>query len=521
MAKLVFFPSFLLLVSSVFLILCEDNATVALSRGDFPSGFIFGAGTSAYQVEGAAAEDGRKPSIWDPFCHAGNMVDHSSGDVAADQYHKYKANVKLMYEMGLDAYRISIAWPRLIPDGRGEVNPKGLQYYNNLINELLSYGIQPHVTLYHFDLPQALQDEYNGLLSTNFINDFTVYADVCFREFGDRVKHWITLNEPNVEPLGGYDTGILPPQRCSYPFGANCTEGNSTTEPYIVAHNLLLAHASAVSLYREKYQVEQQGKIGITILANWFEPAAQNQDDVAAARRMIDFNIGWFIHPLVYGTYPAVIKKNVGSRLPVLLDEDSRRVKGSFDFIGINHYGSIPVQDDMRQLENQVRDYMSDTAVKIPAFGRIPKVFFQKVNEDNQPDPRTLSKLLEYLKEIYGNPPIVIHENGAAEMVNSASSKRTYGDDFRISYLKQYLEALHLSIRSGSNTQGYFAWSLMDCFEFLSGYTNRYGLYGVDFNDKEKTRYARKSAHWYANFLGGKMLRSSAANNDASDVKRY
>jgi len=140
-------------------------------------------------------------------------------------------------------------------DGRGAVNPKGLEYYNNLIDELLSYGIQPHVTIYHFDLPQALQDEYNGLLSPRFIEDFTAYADVCFKNFGDRVKYWSTVNEPNIEPIGGYDQGINPPRRCSYPFGLACEEGNSTTEPYIVAHHLLLAHASAVSLYREKYQV--------------------------------------------------------------------------------------------------------------------------------------------------------------------------------------------------------------------------------------------------------------------------
>ncbi|KAJ4804625.1 Beta-glucosidase 31 [Rhynchospora pubera] len=322
-------------------------------------------------------------------------------------------DVKLMYEMGLDAYRFSIAWPRLIPDGRGEVNPKGLQYYNNLINALLSYGIQPHITLYHFDLPQALQDEYTGLLNTNFIDDFTAYSEVCFREFGDRVKDWITFNEPNMEPLGGYDNGNFPPQRCSYPFGVvKCTEGNSTTEPYIVAHNLLLAHASVVSLYREKFQVEQQGKIGLSILALWYEPATENPEDVAAAKRGLDFHIGWIIHPLVYGTYPAVMRKNVGSRLPIFTEEESSRVKGSFDFIGINHYYYILVQDDPSQLENQVRDYTRDAAVKTPSFGGLHKILFQKASDDMPSSPWAFSKLLEYLKENYRNPPIVIHENG-------------------------------------------------------------------------------------------------------------
>ncbi|VAI19665.1 unnamed protein product [Triticum turgidum subsp. durum] len=197
--------------------------------------------------------------------------------------------------MGVDAYRFSIAWPRLIPDGRGAVNPKGLEYYNNLINELLSHGIQPHVTIYHFDFPQALQDEYHGMLSRKFIDDYTAYADVCFKNFGDRVKYWSTVNEPNIEPIGGYDIGFFPPQRCSSPFGINCNNGNSTTEPYIVAHHLLLAHASAASLYKEKYQAKQGGKIGLTLLCWWHEPATQAPEDIAAAARMNDFHIGWYV----------------------------------------------------------------------------------------------------------------------------------------------------------------------------------------------------------------------------------
>ncbi|KAJ4804623.1 Beta-glucosidase 31 [Rhynchospora pubera] len=516
MAKL-FLVSYWVLLCFLFLLLCGEKPVVALSRDDFPPGFIFGAGTSALQVEGAAAEDGRKPSVWDPFCHAGKMADKSNADVAADQYHKYKEDVKLMHEMGLEAYRFSIAWPRLIPDGRGEVNPKGLQYYNNLINELLSYGIEPHVTLYHFDLPLSLDEEYNGLLGTQFIDDFTAYADVCFREFGDRVKNWITLNEPNVEPLGGYDAGILPPQRCSYPFGSiDCTAGNSTIEPYIVAHNLLLAHASAVSLYREKYQADQGGKIGITLLALWFDPATEDPEDVAAARRVVDFHIGWIMHPLVFGNYPAVMRKIVGSRLPVFTDEDSRRVKGSYDFIGLNHYSTMHVQADMSQLENQFRDYIHDVAVKIPTHfvGSLNEALLLKNTDGIPPIPRGLTKLLEHVKEKYGNPPVVIHENGDPEHVNPSESEIVYEDDFRINYLEQYLEALQLSIRNGSNTQGYFVWSFVDCFEFLSGYTSRYGLYGVDFSSKEKTRYQKSSARWYANLIGGKMIRKNTLFDD-------
>uniref|UniRef100_A0A803MPC9 Uncharacterized protein n=1 Tax=Chenopodium quinoa TaxID=63459 RepID=A0A803MPC9_CHEQI len=224
------------------------------NRYDFPTDFVFGASTSAYQVEGAALEDGRKPSIYDTFAH---RLEYDTGnpDVACDQYHKYKEDVQLMVETGLDAYRFSISWSRLIPDGRGAINPKGLRFYNNLINELISHGIEPHVTLLHTDLPQVLEDEYRGFLNPKIIEDFTSYADVCFREFGDRVRHWTTFNEANIFVFGGYDVGNTPPSRCSFPFGfINCTKGNSTTEPYIAAHHILLAHGYAVKLYKDKYK---------------------------------------------------------------------------------------------------------------------------------------------------------------------------------------------------------------------------------------------------------------------------
>ncbi|KAL5651787.1 hypothetical protein ACJX0J_037245, partial [Zea mays] len=368
-------------------------------------------------IEGAWAEDGKKPSIWDTYTHSGYSIDRDTGDVAADQYHHYKEDVKLMHDMGLDAYRFSIAWSRLIPDGRGAVNPKGLEYYNSLIDELLRYGIQPHVTIYHFDLPQALQDEYNGLLSPRIIDDFTAYADVCFRSFGDRVKHWITVNEPNIEPIGGYDQGYLPPRRCSYPFGlgVTCTHGNSTTEPYAVAHHLLLAHASAVSLYRRKYQGEQGGRIGLTLLAWWYEPATQKPEDVEAAARANDFSLGWFMHPLVYGDYPPVMKRNVGARLPSLTARDSAMVRGSLDFVGINQYGAILVEADLGQLDRDLRDYYGDMATN---FVTVP---FESTVTRNQQVPRlglrnheapwALSKLLEHLQTHYGNPPVMIHEN--------------------------------------------------------------------------------------------------------------
>ncbi|KAM0854307.1 hypothetical protein ACQ4PT_050527 [Festuca glaucescens] len=517
-----------LLLLLLLLAVASPAAAAAITKGDFPPGFVFGTGSSAYQIEGAVDEDGRKPSIWDTFTHAGYSIGGANADVTANQYHKYKEDVKLLSEMGVDAYRFSIAWPRLIPDGRGAVNPKGLEYYNNLINELLSHGIQPHVTIYHFDFPQALQDEYSGMLSRKFIDDYTAYADVCFKNFGDRVKYWSTVNEPNIEPIGGYDQGIIPPRRCSFPFGVlSCDNGNSTTEPYIVAHHLLLAHASAATLYKEKYQATQGGKIGLTLLGWWYEPGTQAPEDVAAAARMNDFHIGWYMHPLVHGDYPPVMRKNVGSRLPSFTAEELERVRGSFDYVGFNHYIAVYVKADLSKLDQNLRDYMGDAAVKydMPFLNSKNQVFantfyFTKSivvrieNRFRDIDSMGSEKMLEHLQVKYKNPVVMIHENGAAS-VRDPSGRNNYDDEFRSQYLQDYIEAALESSRNGSNVEGYFVWSFLDVFEYLFGYQMGFGLYGVDFNSKERTRYQRHSAKWFASFLRGGELRPVAQPSKA------
>uniref|UniRef100_A0A1S3X918 Furcatin hydrolase n=1 Tax=Nicotiana tabacum TaxID=4097 RepID=A0A1S3X918_TOBAC len=228
--------------------------SVPFNRSNFPSDFIFGAASASYQYEGAANEDGKGPSIWDTFTHnhPERIADRSNGDVALDFYHRYKDDIKLMKFEGLNGFRFSISWSRVLPYGkpcRG-VNKEGIAFYNNLINELLAKGIQPMVTLFHWDLPQVLEDEYLGFLNPQIIYDFRDYVELCFKEFGDRVKLWTTINEPSGYALTGYDLGIFPPLRCSI----GCIAGNSATEPYIVAHHLLLAHAQAAKLYRVKYQ---------------------------------------------------------------------------------------------------------------------------------------------------------------------------------------------------------------------------------------------------------------------------
>ncbi|KAL2337100.1 hypothetical protein Fmac_011546 [Flemingia macrophylla] len=469
----------------------------ALSRDDFPPDFVFGASTSAYQVEGAANEDGRKPSIWDTFSLAGNgNMYEGDGNVACDQYHKYKEDVQLMANMGLEAYRFSISWSRLIPDGRGQVNPKGLQYYNNLINELTTHGIQPHVTLHHWDTPQTLEDEYGGWVSRRFVKDFTNFADVCFREFGDRVKYWSTVNEANVQAIFGYDVGMLPPQRCSMFSTVNCTRGNSSTEPYLVAHHMLLAHASAARLYRKKYQGIQHGLIGFNLLPFGLVPLTDSIDDVSATQRAQEFLIGWFMNPFAFGDYPDIMKKYVGSRLPSFTQKESNLVKGSIDFIGINFYYSFYVKNSHSSLHKDNGDYLTDISVEMRRY----------IPNDNSTyqvpiTPEIFIGLLDSLKNAYGNIPIYIHENGQQTPYNSSLE-----DWPRVKYLQEYIGCLADALRSGFNVKGYFVWSFMDVFELLEGYKSSFGLYYVDRNDPSLRRLPKLSAEWYSEFLKSKPM---------------
>ncbi|XP_060178689.1 beta-glucosidase 11-like isoform X4 [Lycium barbarum] len=483
----------------VFLVVVSGAEDVR--RTDFPDTFIFGAGSSAYQVEGAAFEDGRMPSIWDTFAHSG-IYGGANADVSCDAYHKYKDDVKLMADTGLEGYRFSISWSRLIPNGRGPINPKGLQYYNNLIDELIGHGIQPHVTLCHSDLPQALEDEYGGWMSRKIIDDFTAYADVCFKEFGDRVLYWTTLNEVNVFTIGGYDIGLSPPNHCSPPSGVRpCSMGNSSTEPYIVAHNILLAHSAAVRLYRRKYKSTQHGFVGLNLFAYRPLPYTNKTADIIAVQRVYDFYIGWFANPLMFGDYPDIMKRNVGSRLPKFTGEESMQVKDAVDFIALNHYQTVHVKDSPSSLETKIMDFDNDGA-------------FQVIyTDDDSPPGQTeypvthpgLGGVLEYLKQAYGNPPIYIHENGQLTPRNAMLN-----DTSRVQYLQAYIGNLLDAMRNGSNVKGYFMWSFLDCFELLDAYGSAFGLYYVDLNDKDLTRYPKLSAYWYSNFLKGKASKHAA-----------
>lgn len=483
----------------------NTNSAQNISRNNFPRDFVFGTASSAYQFEGAVKEDGRGQTIWDKFSHSfGKVIDFSNGDVAVDQYYRYPEDVQLMKDMGMDAYRFSIAWARIFPNGTGEINQAGVDHYNKLINALLAHGIKPYVTLYHWDLPQALEDKYNGWLSPQIIEDFAIYAETCFKKFGDRVKNWITINEPHTVAIQGFDVGLQAPGRCSILLRALCRAGNSATEPYIVTHNLLLAHATVVDIYKKKYKPTQHGSIGISLDSFWYEPLTNSKDDIEATQRAIEFNLDWYLEPVILGRYPSSMVERVGSRLPKFSPTESALVKGSYDFIGINHYTTWYASKNKTNIIGALlNDSVADSgAITLPFKGikpiadRASSVWLYIV-------PHGIRSLLNYIKQKYENPLIIITENGMDDSNNIFTSRKdTLKDTKRINYHNDYLTNLLAAIKEdGCNVKGYFVWSLMDNWEWAAGFSSRFGLYYVDYKDNLK-RYPKDSVNWFKNFLG-------------------
>ncbi|XP_057452836.1 beta-glucosidase 12-like [Lotus japonicus] len=479
-----------------------DDAS--MRRSNFPKGFIFGTASASYQYEGAAKEGGREPSIWDTFSHKypEKITDRSTGDVSIDQYHRYKEDVELMKSLNLDAYRFSISWSRILPKGKlsGGINQEGIKYYNNLIDELLANGLQPFVTLFHWDLPQTLEDEYGGFLSPEIVEDFQDYVELCFKEFGDRVKHWITLNEPWGYSSNGYVLGAFAPGRCSKWVNPNCTGGDLGIEPYLVSHHLLLAHAKAVQVYKKKYQASQKGIIGITLVTHWFEPFSDNKYDHDAAGRAVDFMFGWFMDPLTFGNYPQSMRSLVGSRLPKFSKKQASLVKGSFDFLGLNYYTTYYAANASSG-SNDRPYFFTDSLANLTTERNGNPIGQRAASSWLYVYPKGIQELLLYIKKKYNNPLIYITENGIDEFNDpTLSLEEALIDTYRIDYHYRHLFYLQSAIRDGANVKGYFAWSLLDNYEWNSGYTVRFGINFVDYKNGLK-RYQKLSAKWFTNFL--------------------
>ncbi|CDY25325.1 BnaC01g29940D [Brassica napus] len=436
----------------------------------FPSDFLFGTSSSAYQYEGAYLTDGKGLNNWDVFSHEkpGDILDGGNGDIAVDQYNRFMEDIQSMNYLGVNSYRFSISWSRVLPKGRlGGINHLGVEHYNRLIDALIRNGITPFVTLNHFDYPQELENRFKSWLSPEMQKEFGYLADTCFKHFGDRVKHWITINEPNQQIILSYLKGIFPPNRCSMPFG-NCSQGNSETEPFIAAHNTILAHAKAVQIYQTKYKKEQKGSIGIVVQTSWFEPISDSTADKNAAERAQSFYSNWILDPVVYGKYP----KEMDCLISACNSGDGASRSEGFA-LKLIQKGNISV-------------------------GEVTDVSWLNI------DPKGFRKMLNYLTDRYPNIPMFITENGLGELQKPETTvKELLNDTKRVRYLSGYLDALKTAMRDGANVKGYFAWSLLDNFEWLYGYKLRFGIYHVDYTTLKRT--PKQSAYWYKNFIENHM----------------
>ncbi|KAF9459727.1 beta-glucosidase 1A [Collybia nuda] len=464
-----------------------------------PQGFLFGYATASYQTEGSTTTH-RGPSIWDTFTHndPSPIADGSSGDVATDSFRRWKSDIALLQSYGATAYRFSISWSRIIPKGgrRDEVNEEGIKFYRGVIEELVKVGITPCITLYHWDLPQELDDRYGGWLNREITEDFVHYAKTCFKAFGDLVKHWITHNEPWCISVLGYGHGVFAPGRSSN--RTRSKEGDSGTEPWIVAHHLILSHAFTVKLYREEFAGTAGGtgggQIGITLDCGWYIPYdSDSQECIDAAQGALDSRVGWFADPIYKGHYPSSLVSHLGDRLPRFTPEEIEVVHGSSDFFGLNTYTSNLVQPGGTDDFN----------------GRVKTGFVRKDGSQLgiQADVPWLQMyapgfraLLGYLWKTY-NKSIYVTENGfPVKGENDLKPAEAVHDTDRIEYFRGYtgavLDAIHVD---GVDIKSYFAWSLLDNFEWADGYRTRFGVTFVNYETQE--RFPKDSAiflkRWY------------------------
>ncbi|XP_044732201.1 myrosinase 1-like [Chrysoperla carnea] len=463
------------------------SGTLVSRSVNFPKDFIFGVTTSASQIEGAWNESGKGESNVDyrtHFCPE-SIKDHSTVDIACDSYHKVNEDLKIIRELGVQSYRFSLSWARILPDGfSNHINNDAIRYYNELINGLIRYNITPLVTIFHFDYPECLH-EIGDWTNTNIIEFYVDYARVVFETFGDRVKHWITFNEPHI--------------LCTYIKVKKSTVIFEGLEPYLCAYTILIAHAKTYNMYKNDFFVNQKGKIGVAYDMGWLEPKTNSKEDIEAAKRGYEFQVGLYANAIYSkdGDFPAIVKERVAymsarqnlskSRLPKLTSEEIKYIRGTADFLAINHYKTSLTSEPTNDSSTEI-SYVVDTHVTEENDPSWP------TGENGWPNvPWGMYKLLVYIRDAYGNPTVYITENGFTE--NSLQ------DNGRINFLQGYIESVSNAIAVGCNVVGYYVWSLMDNFEFSSGYTVHFGLYQTNFTDPNRTRTPRASAIWYRNCI--------------------
>ena len=440
----------------------------------FPDHFTWGAATAAYQIEGAAHEEGRGESIWDRFSATpGNVLNNENGLVACDHYHRYQEDIQLMRELDIRAYRFSIAWPRILPTGRGQVNPAGLDFYERLVDALLAANIEPFVTLYHWDLPQALQDEVGGWGSRETALAFAEYVMIVSHRLGDRVHHWITLNEPWVSAFQGHETGVHAPGLRDTPLA------------WQVSHHLLLAHGLAVPIIRENGDAHT--RVGITLNLTPVSSATTSAKDQQAAHLYDGQHNRWFLDAVFKGGYPSDVLTWLGDRMPKMDTSDAEVIARPLDFLGVNYYYRTLVRQQAGQPE-----------VVRPAGAQLTEMGWEVY-------PQGLHDLLVGLHQHYAIPHIYITENGAA-FPDTLSPDGHVHDPLRIQYLHDHLFQAHAAIQEGVPLAGYFVWSLMDNFEWAYGYSRRFGIVYIDYPTQR--RIIKDSGYWYRTTIAANGIAS-------------
>lgn len=436
-------------------------------RVRFPDGFLWGAATAAYQIEGAAREDGRGESIWDRFSHTpGKTVNGDTGDVACDHYHRWQEDIAVMRELGLDAYRFSTSWPRILPAGHGAINRAGLDFYNRLVDGLLEAGIDPWITLFHWDLPQALEDR-GGWVNRDTIEAFAEYTDVLTRRVGDRVRNWITINEPWVVAHLGYNWGVMAPGR------------QDLKEALQVAHSLLVAHGRAADVVRANVP---GSRVGITLNLSHVYPDSDRQEDLEAAHTVDGFSNRWFLDPVMKGEYPADMVQLFGGAAPEVDRHDFELITRPTDFLGINSYNPQYAKADAG---HPMGATVVEREGEHTAMGWIV-------------EPQGFEDLLVRVQNDYAPQAIYVTENGAAFEDPQPVAGRV-ADPRRTSYIRRHLLAAHRAIAQGTNLKGYFVWSLLDNFEWAFGYSKRFGITRVDYGTQERT--IKDSGRFYAGVI--------------------
>lgn len=442
----------------------------------FPADFLWGAATSAYQIEGSPLDDGAGASNWHRFAHTPGLVANGdTGDIACDHYRRYREDVGMMADMGLNAYRFSISWSRILPSGTGSVNQRGLDFYRRLVEALREHGIAPCGTLFHWDLPAALEDR-GGWLNRDCAEWFGDYAAIVFAALGDQVPLWATINEPQVIVDGGYAHGNLAPGH------------RSLFEPAVAAHNLLRAHAAGVRAFRASGST---GRIGLVVNIEPKHPASRHARDLAAAAHSDAYVNRQFLDPVLKGSYPLELREVYGEAWPAHSPEEVRALREPVDFLGVNYYSRSVVTHDDRGWPPR--------AARVRQRGRAHTAMGWEVY------PEGLREVLTWVKSTYGDIPLYVTESGAA-FADSLRSDGSVRDPRRVAYLRAHLRAARDAIAEGVNLRGYFAWSLLDNFEWSMGFAKRFGIVYVDFATQRRT--PKSSAQFYSDVIrsGGAAL---------------